>query len=109
MVNYDPEMLSSFLGDGSAPPRPPPRPNAGATEGEKKTPKKGKRGKPPADPFAVGGEGSERLAFYDCNTGALTASLALGADATAVARVDAATVAVATEACDGVALHAVSA
>ena len=58
--------------------------------------------------FAVGGEGSERLAFYDATTGALTASLALGADATAVARVDAATVAVATEACDGVALHAVA-
>ena len=58
--------------------------------------------------FAVGGEGSERLAFYDATTGALTASLALGADATAVARVDAATVAVATEACDGVSLHAVA-
>jgi hypothetical protein len=59
--------------------------------------------------FAVGGEGSERLAFYDADTGALTASLALGADATAVARVDDATVAVATEACDGVALQAVPA
>ena len=53
MVNYDPEMLSSFLGDGSAPPPlPTPRPNAGATEGDKKTPKKDKRGKPPADPKA---------------------------------------------------------
>jgi WD40 repeat protein len=58
--------------------------------------------------FAVGGEGSERLAFYDATSGALTASLALGADATAVARVDAATVAVATEACDGVSLYAVA-
>ena len=28
--------------------------------------------------FAVGGEGSERLAFYDATSGALTASLALG-------------------------------
>ena len=61
-----------------------------------------------ATTFAVGGEGSERLAFYDAASGALTASLALGADATAVARVDAATVAVTTEACDGVSLHAVA-